>query len=840
MFPIVLKTPAAGRVLAALALGTLPLCPALAQSPVKSSSKSSVGVPVAAPTKILARSVPDAVARAKKLNRLAPDARLSVYLCFHFADPQAAKDYADAVNDPNSLIYGQWLTPQEIGMRFGPNPEDYQAALQFIKDNGLAIIGTPIHGTAIRVSGTAAQMEKAFGVTLSEYQEAPADALKRSTETLNATPVKFFSPAQPIRLPAALAGKVSAVVGLNNYARPVPHLHKKRDTIVSGPFNMAQARAAYDLTPLYNNNLRGQGRTVGVSNFVGVKLTPNGPSFISANGLPVPAAGALSNVSIVTVGTPNTIENPEADLDFEMVLGMAPLANVIIYDNGPDSFGGNDLYGVLSQELSENKVDIVTESYGWNIDGSDADAYNAIHQMMSMAGITYLAASGDNGNIANSAYQYPDYEPEVLNIGGTILQYNDTTGQYLGEIGWGGSGGGFTNNTAPCNTTPAYQKGRGVPTTPAQRLTPDISSAAAGANSGVYYFYYGGGLNSGYDGTSFASPIMAGSLALVEQYLATRNALPANTAGKQRLGRLNDRIYGFNGRNDIFHDVTSGNNGFNATPYWDYVTGWGSLDLYNFAVALNAPLTVTVTPNAATLTPGQSVSLSAIVTGSVNTGYTWSIASGPGTITSAGVYTAPANVSSKQTVVVRATSVLNTAAPGNTNTAFQPNPVFGTATLTISVTRTISGTVALEGIADPGATVQPINPFTFVLSAGGTSAPITVTQKLGAGGAFSLTNIPAGVYNLSVKGNKWLRSTPQNVTVLSGNATGLSFALNGGDANNDNSVDATDFGIFVSAYNSAASVPGSGYDARADFNSDGIVDPTDFGIFVSNYNTTGG
>ena len=839
MFSTIRNAPATGFTLAALALGTLPLC-GRAQSPLKSSPKITAGIASTPQTKILARSFPDAVTRAKKLNRLAPDARLSVYLCFHFADPQAAKDYTDAVNDPNSLIYGQWLTPQEIGTRFGPNPEDYQAALQFVQANGLAVTNTPIHGAAIRVSGTAAQMEKAFGVTLNEYQEAPADALKRSTETLNAAPVKFFSPAQPLQLPAALAGKVSAVIGLNNYARPVPHLHKKRDTIVNGPFNMAQARAAYNLTPLYNNNLRGQGRTVGVSNFVGVNLAANGPSFISANGLPTPAGGAMSNVSIVTVGTANTGENPEADLDFEMVLGMAPLANVIIYDNGPDSFGGNDLYGVLSQELTDNRVDIVTESYGWNIDGSDADAYNELHQMMSMAGITYLAASGDTGNIVTSAYQYPDYEPEVLNIGGTILQYNDTTGQYLGETGWSGSGGGFTNNSAACNLTPAYQKGRGVPTTPAQRLTPDISSVAAGANSGVYYFYYGGGVNSGYDGTSFASPIMAGSLALVEQYLTAQNALPANTAGKQRLGRLNDRIYGFNGRNDIFHDVTSGYNGFSATPYWDYVTGWGSLDLYNFAVALKTPLTVTVTPTVATLTAGQSVSLSAVVTGSVNTGYIWSIVSGPGTITGAGVYTAPANVSTKQTVVVRATSVLNTAAVGNTNTAFQPDPVFGTATLTISVTRTISGKVTLEGIADPGATAQPINAFTFVLSAGGTSTPITVTQKLGAGGAFSLTNIPAGVYNLSVKGDKWLRSTPQNVITLAGNAAGLSFALNGGDANNDNAVDATDFGVFVSAYNSSKNVPGTGYDPTCDFNCDGAVDPTDFGIFVSNYNTTGG
>lgn len=72
-----------------------------------------------------------------------------------------------------------------------------------------------------------------------------------------------------------------------------------------------------------------------------------------------------------------------------------------------------------------------------------------------------------------------------------------------------------------------------------------------------------------------------------------------------------------------------------------------------------------------------------------------------------------------------------------------------------------------------------------------------------------------------------------------GAAQYLQVTLPVGDANNDNSIDATDFGIFVSAYNSDASVPGSGYDARADFNSDGLVDPTDFGLFVGNYGAVG-
>ena len=68
---------------------------------------------------------------------------------------------------------------------------------------------------------------------------------------------------------------------------------------------------------------------------------------------------------------------------------------------------------------------------------------------------------------------------------------------------------------------------------------------------------------------------------------------------------------------------------------------------------------------------------------------------------------------------------------------------------------------------------------------------------------------------------------------------GLSATLPAGDANSDNSVDATDFGLFVSAYNSSASVPGSGYDPACDFNLDGFVDPTDFGLLVGAYGQQG-
>ena len=58
-------------------------------------------------------------------------------------------------------------------------------------------------------------------------------------------------------------------------------------------------------------------------------------------------------------------------------------------------------------------------------------------------------------------------------------------------------------------------------------------------------------------------------------------------------------------------------------------------------------------------------------------------------------------------------------------------------------------------------------------------------------------------------------------------------------SNSDNSVDSSDFGILIGAFNTAAALPGSGYDPTADFNSDGVVDSTDFGLLIGNYGSVG-
>ena len=171
-------------------------------------------------------------------------------------------------------------------------------------------------------------------------------------------------------------------------------------------------------------------------------------------------------------------------------------------------------------------------------------------------------------------------------------------------------------------------------------------------------------------------------------------------------------------------------------------------------------------------------------------------------------------------------------AHGQTGAA--PNQIELHPVINLVFLRTVAGTVSLEQVP-AGFRNQTLN-FAFRPVAGGAS--FTRTQTLTSSGGFSFTDISAANYNLAINGAKWLRSVVA-VNANNGNVTNVSAALNGADANGDNSVDATDFGILVSAYNTDSSVVGGGYDGRADFNCDGLIDATDFGIMVGDYNTVG-
>ena len=179
--------------------------------------------------------------------------------------------------------------------------------------------------------------------------------------------------------------------------------------------------------------------------------------------------------------------------------------------------------------------------------------------------------------------------------------------------------------------------------------------------------------------------------------------------------------------------------------------------------------------------------------------------------------------------------------------------LYGVDATFVATTTTATGNIALEGVPDLSATSFNALPGTFTIgfytpgsvTPGTPATPVysaTVSLKTtpgSANGSYSVSGIPFGTYDVIIKGAKNLAVKLPSVALTTPNATLADALLPAGDANNDDIVDTTDFGVLVGVYGSDSNVTGSGYDASADFNFDGIVDTSDFGLLVGEYGNQG-
>ncbi len=250
----------------------------------------------------------------------------------------------------------------------------------------------------------------------------------------------------------------------------------------------------------------------------------------------------------------------ETALDVEWAHAIAPGASILLVEG--NSSGFNDLVAAAANYArSQPGVVAVSMSFG----GSEFSGETSYDQYFTTpsghGGVTFLAATGDDGQPGG----FPAYSSNVVAIGGTTLSTN-SDGDYLGESGWSGSGGGVSTVVAQ----PSYQTGVVTQST-TKRTNPDVAFNAD-PNSGVavydsYDYGSAGWIQVG--GTSFATPAWAGLIAIADQ-------------GRSLLG-----LKSLDGRTDTlptlyelpasyFHDITTGNNGFAAGVGYDLVTGRGS------------------------------------------------------------------------------------------------------------------------------------------------------------------------------------------------------------------------------------------------------------------------
>ena len=512
---------------------------------------------------VLSAHVPAAAKAAAPVGRLPGDRRLNLAIGLPLRHPDALTNLLGQLYDPAHPRYHQYLTPEQFTAQFGPAEQDYQSLMAFARAHGLKVTAVHPNRVVLDVSGSVADLERAFHLTLRTYQH-PVESRA------------FYAPdAEPT---LELAVPVLHITGLSDFQLPHPASLAVRPV---GPGTGGWPAGGSGPSGLYRGNdfraayapgvsLNGAGQMVGLVEFDG--YYPNDiTTYCSQAGLtPVP----LINVFLDDfTGSPGS-GNGEVALDIEMANSMAPgLAAIIVYQAGPNGYFADMLNRMATDNLAKQL------SCSWGLIGSDP-TLDQIFQQFAAQGQSFFNASSDKGAITG-AVQTPLDNPYVTCVGGTTLT-TGSTGTWMSETAWNwystgegnaATGGGISSIYA----IPPWQ--RGIPSlstnggSTTMRNIPDVAMVA---DNTCLVADNGAVLDTG--GTSVASPLWAGFTALVNQQAAS--------LGQPPVGFLNPALYALGagpGYPTNFHDITTGNNTnyasphqFYAGPSYDLCTGWGS------------------------------------------------------------------------------------------------------------------------------------------------------------------------------------------------------------------------------------------------------------------------
>ena len=427
----------------------------------------------------------------------------------------------------------------------------------------------------------------------------------------------FYAPATPPMVPTFVAPYITSVTGLDDYSLP-PHPQLTMAPLSSQKAHGAAANCNSDPQALTTTGIA---YAYGYERFwktgwYGQHMTINLPELgtVSASDIHnyFGCSKSVNKVQLVNVDSPPTFtgsdNDGEATLDLEMVAGMAPAANIVMYQS--DGSAGDDIWVRINDELQQIIKDnaqntgsgsVVSMSYGVaesQITQSDVLAIDHSLQILTQGEhMTVFVSSGDCGAFADRTFgdlgvMYPGSSVYATSVGGTELTINPNTGARVQEIAWSdgsdtsqctnqwGTGGGNSSTFKQ----PSYQSAPGVMNQYSQgmRQVPDISAVAYNIAlflNGQWYVA---------EGTSAASPIWAAGMALVNQgTIQLAHTFFVGTTLFYYVDTSNT------GNLRPFFDVTQGDNlYYKAGRGWNYPTGIGSPNLVDFfRVLLKVALT---------------------------------------------------------------------------------------------------------------------------------------------------------------------------------------------------------------------------------------------------------
>jgi subtilase family serine protease len=436
------------------------------------------------------------------------------------------------------------------------------------------------------VTGSVANAQKAFGVSIQRYAHDGQNVQ---------------APSGSVTVPAALAGSVLSVTGLDtsqhvntttstapadtpipppagfNNARPCSAYYGQLSATYEGNYQTklpkyagktlsyapcgytgAQFRAAYE----GGTNMTGKGITVATTLWYASTTIAQDTATYAANHGDAPyAPGQLTQAKYpkfnVDPACAPSGSFPEEALDIEAVHAMAPAAKIRFYA-AADCYD-TSLVDNMAKVVDENKAQVVSNSWGGASEGESAGtiaAYEQVFMQGALQGISFMFSSGDSGDeLAATGLKQTDYptsDQYVTSVGGTSTAI-DANGNLSWQTGWGtdkytlstdgkswspvGFLYGAGGGYSSLSDRPTYQNGVVPASAPPGRAIPDVAMDAD-PTTGMLI-----GLTQQFSDGAHYGEFREGGTSLASPLFAGMTALAVQNAGGP-VGLLNPVIYG--------------------------------------------------------------------------------------------------------------------------------------------------------------------------------------------------------------------------------------------------------------------------------------------------------
>jgi hypothetical protein len=449
---------------------------------------------------------------ANDRGRVSPDLRMTDLIMVLSRSPEqqaAFEKFVAGQYDPASPDFHQWLSPQEVGQKFGPSETDIATISNWLTGHGLSINDVTSDHMSIRFSGTAAQVESAFHTEI---------------HNLEVKGVAHIGNMSDPQIPAALAPVVVGIKALHNFfPHPLHHLGSQvtlnrgtgkwqrspaagataasaspgaaaRNTGIHTQFGVnvpgsastipyqVEDVAPYDFATIYNilplwsasTPIDGTGQTIAIAGTSNINptdiasfrtffgLPPNVPTVIIGNGSDPGLCGTPAGSPDCGFG--DLIEN---SLDVEWSGAIAKGANIVLVTSAQTSATDDPLYDSESYIVDHLTARIMNVSYGeceLGVGTSGNVEYYNLWQTAAAEGIAVFVAAGDSGSAscddggdANGVPYVAEYglsvsglssTPYNTSVGGTDFNWCPATTIYDAQVA--------TSNPPECNPAPYW------------------------------------------------------------------------------------------------------------------------------------------------------------------------------------------------------------------------------------------------------------------------------------------------------------------------------------------------------------------------------------------------